>query len=152
MPTTFLYPPPQEKWSGQEKFWLFLCCPICFSLTEPLSDVALWDIYEISPDCLHDYWSFILTMRKKLTRYSVRQCRIIKEISHGWIFCLLSHKTRSLIWFSITCSWFSIEIENRVENLDSQQNVNLLLNSTVPLRDSPKTDFLLFFYKLSMNS
>ena len=60
------------------------------------------------------------------------------EISHGWIFCFLSCKTRSSTWFSIVCSQFSIFyscrnqeswIESR--NWDSQWTVNWLLNGTV---------------------
>ena len=40
-----------------------------------------------------------------------------KLSSHGWIFCFLSCKTRSLTRFSIVCSRFSIraEIEKRIE-------------------------------------
>ena len=55
--------------------------------------------------------------------------------SHGWIFCFLSCKTRSLTRFSIVCSRFSIlySCRNREENRDSQWNVNLLLNGTVPV-------------------
>ena len=52
---------------------------------------------------------------------------------HQWIFCFLSHVTRSSTRFSITCSRFLIcaGMENRVENQDPQQTVNLHLNGTV---------------------
>ena len=58
-----------------------------------------------------------------------------KLSSHGWIFCFLSCKTRSLTRFSIVCSQFSIlySCRNREENRDSQWTVNLLLNGTVPV-------------------
>ena len=58
-----------------------------------------------------------------------------KLSSHGWIFCFLSCKTRSLTRFSIVCSRFSIlySCRNREENRDSQWTVNLLLNGTVPV-------------------
>ena len=61
------------------------------------------------------------------------------EISHGWIFCFLSCKTRSWTRVSIVCSHFSIlylrrNWESRIElrNWDSQWTViNWLLNRTV---------------------
>ena len=58
-----------------------------------------------------------------------------KLSSHGWIFCFLSCKTRSLTRYSIVCSRFSIlySCRNREENRDSQWTVNLLLNGTVPV-------------------
>ena len=50
------------------------------------------------------------------------------EISHGWIFCCLSCKTRSSTLFSILDSPFAQEsrIANQVKNRDSQQTVNSL--------------------------
>ena len=61
-----------------------------------------------------------------------------KLSSHGWIFCFLSCKTRSLTRFSIVCSQFSIlysrrNQESRIEsrNWDSPWTVNWLLNGTV---------------------
>ena len=62
-----------------------------------------------------------------------------REISHGWIFCFLSCKTRSWTQVSIVCSHFSIlylcrNWDSRIElrNWDSQWTViNWLLNRTV---------------------
>ena len=61
-----------------------------------------------------------------------------REISHGWIFCFLSSKTRSSTRFSIVCSHFSILYSRRnreswieSRNWDSQWTVNWLLNGIV---------------------
>ena len=68
-----------------------------------------------------------------------------KLSSHGWIFCFLSCKTRSLTRFSIVCSQFLIlySCRNREENRDSQWTVNLLLNGTVPVLPFVTLSYLL---------
>ena len=74
-------------------------------------------------------------IRSRLYTHAALCYSRIKLSSHGWIFCFLSCKTRSLTRFSIVCSQFSIlySCRNREENRDSQWTVNLLLNGTVPV-------------------
>ena len=74
-------------------------------------------------------------IRSRLYTHAALRYSRTKLSSHGWIFCFLPCKTRSLTRFSIVCSQFSIlySCRNREENRDSQWTVNLLLNGTVPV-------------------
>ena len=56
-----------------------------------------------------------------------------QEISHWWIFCFRSCKTRSSTRFSIVCSQFSILYlsRNQESRMGLKWTVNLLLNGTV---------------------
>ena len=74
-------------------------------------------------------------IRRRLYTHAALCYSRTKLSTHGWIFCFLSCKTRSLTRFSIVCSRFSIlySCRNREENRDSQWTVNLLLNGTVPV-------------------